>query len=187
MTLPTNIEPANRGTLFGQVPNGIRATWMEPIVESPTIGERWLVVVGSQDAESQCLSFVRRIAKGDAEIHLAKPSGPDSAMEVRRLVIALEGDGLCMVAPRGTGLMSRFLRGDVARIPRAAPCPVICIPAHGELSKSQHTVLNQAQRRHRRGDWHTPSRRSLSPRPGQFQSAKTLVPRGTSLLLPPPT
>ncbi|HMX63925.1 MAG TPA: universal stress protein, partial [Candidatus Sumerlaeota bacterium] len=128
MILPTNIEPANRGTAFGEMPNGIRSSWMEPTVASPKNGERWLTVVGSKDAESQCLGFVRRFAKGDAEIHLAKPSGSDSANELRRLAIALEVDWLCMVAERGMGLMSLFLRSDVERILRAAPCPVICIP-----------------------------------------------------------
>lgn len=128
MILPTNIEPAKRGTAFGQVPNGVMASWLDSTVEPPKIGERWLVVVGSQDAESQCLSFVRRFAKGDAEIHLTKLSGPDPANEVRRLAIALEVDWLCMVAQRGTGLMSLFLTRDAEKILRTSPCPVICIP-----------------------------------------------------------
>lgn len=128
MILPTNIEPANRGTAFGQVPNGVRASWMEPTVETRKIGERWLVVVGSEDAESRCLSFVQRFAKGEAEIHWVRPSGPDPANEVRRLAITLEVDWLCLVAERGVGLMSLFLRSDVERILRAAPCPVVCIP-----------------------------------------------------------
>ncbi len=101
---------------------------MEPLVESPRTRERWLAVADSEDSESQCVSFIRRFAKRDAELHLAKPLGPDSADHVRRLAIALETDWLCMVAERGMGLMSLFLRSDVAKIVRAAPCPVVCIP-----------------------------------------------------------
>jgi nucleotide-binding universal stress UspA family protein len=128
MILPTNSEPANRRSAFGMVPNGIRSSRMEPTVAAPKSRERWLVVVGSEDAESQCLSLVRRFTKDDAEIHFATPSGADFANEVRRLAIALEVDWLCMVAERGRGSMSLFLRSDVERILRAAPCPVICIP-----------------------------------------------------------
>lgn len=142
MILPTNIEPANRGTAFGIVPNGIRSSWMEATVESPKIGQRWLAVVGSKDTASQCLSFVRRFAKGDAEIHLAKPSGSDSASEVRQLAIALEVDWLCMVAQRGTGVMSLFLRSDVERILRAAPCPTFCIPETFSTT-GEHQSANQ--------------------------------------------
>lgn len=117
---------------------------MEPTVASPKNGERWLTVVGSKDAESQCLGFVRRFAKGDAEIHLAKPSGSDSANELRRLAIALEVDWLCMVAERGMGLMSLFLRSDVERILRAAPCPVICIPEFPLATRERQSLSQKA-------------------------------------------
>lgn len=92
----------------------------------------------------QCLSFVRRFVKGDAEIHVAKPSGSDSANEVRRLAIALEVDWLCMVAERGLGLMSLFLRSDCERILRAAPCPVICIPELPLATRERQSV-NQGE------------------------------------------
>lgn len=153
MILPTNIEPANRGTAFGKMPIGIRSSWVEPTVESPKTGERWLGVVGSKDTASQCLSFVRRFAKGDAEIHLAKPSGSDSANEVRRLAIALEVDWLCMVAHRGTGVMSLFLGSDVERILRAAPCPMICIPESFSTSGERQSANQDAM----------PIRRVLAP------------------------
>lgn len=126
------------------MPNGIRSSWMEPTVASPKNGERWLAVVGSKDAESQCLGFVRRFAKGDAEIHLAKPSGSDSANELRRLAIALDVDWPCMVAERGMGLMSLFLRSDVERILRAAPCPVICIPEFPLATRERQSLSQKA-------------------------------------------
>jgi len=153
MILPTNIEPASRGTAFGQVPNGVRASWMESPVESPKIGERWLVVVGSEDAESRCLSFVQRFAKGEAEIHWVRPSGPDPGDEVRRLATALEVDWLCMVAARGTGLMSLFLRSEAERTLRAAPCPVICIPESSLQIREFPSVKKKAN----------PIRRILAP------------------------
>lgn len=122
---------------------------MEPSVESPRTSERWLAVADSEDSESQCVSFIRRFAKRDAEIHLAKPSGLDPADHVRRLAIALEADWLCMVAERGIGLMSLFLRSDVAKMLRAAPCPVICIPESsliiGEL-ESMNKKVNPVHR-----------------------------------------
>ena len=40
-------------------------------------------------------------------------------------------------------------------------CPVICIPEHGELCKDRHEVLSRVRQRHRRRNWHTPSRLSL--------------------------
>lgn len=128
MILPTNIEPANREAAFGMTPSAIRAPWMGSTVKPPKIGERWLAIVGSEDAGAQSLSFVRRFAKNDAEVHSVTPSGSDHANEVRRLAMELGVHWLCLVAHRGSGLMSLFLRGDVERTLRASPCPVICIP-----------------------------------------------------------
>lgn len=145
MILQTNFETANRGTRVGEVPNRVRASLMAPTFASPEIGEHWLAVVGSEDAESQSLDFVRRFAKSDAEIHLTKPLGPDSASGVRRQAIALGVDWLCMVAERGAGLMSLFLRRDVERTLRAAPCPVICIP-ESSLKIGELRSVNKANR-----------------------------------------
>lgn len=128
MISPTNIEPDHRATAFGTLPNGIRASSAEPTAESPKNGERWLAVVGSEDTKSHCLSFARQFAKGETEIHWVKPLGLHSANEVRRLAIALDVDWLCMVTRRGKARMSLFLRGDVERNLRAAPCPIFCIP-----------------------------------------------------------
>ena len=128
MILPTNIEPGNREAAFGMALTATRASRMEPHIKPPGIGERWLSVVGSEDAEAQSLSSVRRFAKNDAEIHLLEPSGPDPANEVRRLAMELGVHWLCLVAHRGSGAMSLFVRGDVERTLRASPCPVICIP-----------------------------------------------------------
>lgn len=126
---------------------------MEPSVESPKTGDRWLAVADSEDSESQCVSFIRRFATRDAEIHLAKPSGPDPADHVRRLAIALEVDWLCMVAERGKGLMSLFLRSDVERILRAAPCPVVCIPESPSATGEPQSPSQKAK----------PIRRILAP------------------------
>ncbi len=153
MILPTNIEPASRETAFGMALTATRAARMEPHTMPPKIGERWLAVIGSEEAKAQPLSFVRRFAKNDAEIHLAKPSGPDSANEVRRLAIALEVDWLCLVAHRGSGVMSLFLRSDVERILRAAPCPVICIPESLPPTGERQSANQDA----------TPIRRVLAP------------------------
>lgn len=128
MILPTNIEPASRGAAFGMMPSASRTSRMESTVRPPQIGERWLAVVGSEDAKAQSLSFVRRFAKNDTEIHSVTPSESDPASEVRRLAMELGVHWLCMVAHRGSGAMSLFVRGDVERTLRASPCPVICIP-----------------------------------------------------------
>jgi nucleotide-binding universal stress UspA family protein len=128
MIMRTNIEPTSREAAFGMTPSAIRASRMESTVKPPQIGERWLAVVGSEDAEAQALSFVRRFAKNDAEIHSVRPSGSDPASEVCRLAKELGVHWLCLVAHRGSGAMSLFVRGDVERTLRASPCPVICIP-----------------------------------------------------------
>ncbi|MBE0543110.1 MAG: universal stress protein [Verrucomicrobia bacterium] len=128
MILPTHIEPTNRGAAFEIALTATRAPRMELRIKSPKIGERWLAIVGSEDAGGQSLSFVRRFAKNDAEIHSVTPSGSDPASEVRRLAMELGVDWLSLVAHRGSGVMSLFLRGDVERTLRASPCPVICIP-----------------------------------------------------------
>ena len=127
MILRTNIEPSSREAAFGMTPSATRAVRMEPHINSPKIGERWLAVVGS-DAEAESFSFVRRFARNNAEIHSVIPSGSDPADEVRRLAMKLEVHWLCLVARRGSGVMSVFLRGDVEKTLRASPCPVICIP-----------------------------------------------------------
>ena len=124
----TNIEPTSREAAFGMTPSAVRASRMESTVKPPQIGERWLAVVGSEDAEAQALSFVRRFAKNDAEIHSVRPSGSDPASEVCRLAMELGVHWLCLVAHRGSGAMSLFVRGDVESTLRASPCPVICIP-----------------------------------------------------------
>jgi len=128
MILPTNIEPASRETAFGMALTATRATRIEPHINAPKIGERWLAVVGSEDAEAQSLSFVRRFAKNDTEIHSVTPSGSDPASEVRRLAMELGVHWLCLVAHRGSGAMSLFVRGDIEKTLRVSPCPVICIP-----------------------------------------------------------
>ena len=128
MIQPTNIEPASREAAFGMALAAARASRMEPHIKPPKIGELLLAVVGAKDVEAQALSFVRRFAKSDAEIHSAAPSGSDPASEVRRLAMELGVHWLCLVAHRGSGAMSLFVRGDVERTLRASPCPVICIP-----------------------------------------------------------
>ncbi len=128
MILRTNIEPASREAAFGMTLSAISASRMESSVKPPRIGERWLAVVGSEDAEAQTLNFIRRLGKNDAEIHSVTPSGSDPASEVRRLAMELGVHWLCLVAHRGSGAMSLFVRGDIERTLRASPCPVICIP-----------------------------------------------------------
>lgn len=128
MILRTNNEPASRETALGMTPSAISASRMESTVEPPKIGERWLAVIGSGDAGAQAFSFARRLGNNDAEIHLVTPSESDLASEVRRLAMELGVHWLCLVAHRGSGAMSLFVRGDIERTLRASPCPVICIP-----------------------------------------------------------
>lgn len=49
MILRTNIEPTSREAAFGMTPGAIRTSRMEPHIQFPKIGERWLVVFGSQE------------------------------------------------------------------------------------------------------------------------------------------
>lgn len=128
MILPTNIEPANREAAFGMALTATRAALMEPNLKPSKIGELLLAVAGAKGEEAQALSFVRRFAKNDAEVHSVTPSESDPANEVRRLAMELGANWLCLVAHRGSGLMSLFLRGDVEKTLRASPCPVICVP-----------------------------------------------------------
>lgn len=142
MILRTNIEPTSREAAFGMTPGAIRTSRMEPHIQFPKIGERWLVVFGSEDAGAQSLSFVRRFAKNNAEIHSVTPSGSYSASEVPGLAMELGANWLCLVAHRGSGLMSLFLRGDVEKTLRASPCPVICIP-ESRQSVAERTSANE--------------------------------------------
>lgn len=153
MILRTNIEPANREAAFGMTPSAIRASRMEPHIQLPKIGECWLAVVGPEGAGAQSLSFVRRFAKNDAEIHSVTPSESDPASEVRRLAMELGVHWLCMVAHRGSGAMSLFVRGDVERTLRASPCPVICIPESRQPVAERASASEDA----------SPMRRVLTP------------------------
>lgn len=92
-------------------------------------GERLLAVVASNKTEALCLKFARRFADTNgAEIYVIKPKGSDPGSEVRRAIVALDIDWLCMVAHGGPGLMTLFLKSEDEAILRAAPCPVVCIP-----------------------------------------------------------
>lgn len=149
MILPANINPPHRVIPFGKFPNGIRTSWMSPSVEPPQTGGRWLAVADSEDSESRCVSLIRRFGKRDTEIHLARRSGPDPADHVRPLAIALEVDWVCIIAERGMGLMSLFLRSDVERILRAAPCPVVCIPEFQSTTGERQSRDRKANPIHR--------------------------------------
>jgi nucleotide-binding universal stress UspA family protein len=128
MILTTNIETTNRGATFEKTRNGRKTSRVKPGIASASFPERWLVVIGSDDAQAQCLSNIQQFANVNAELHFMKPVSPDPASEVRRLAIALEADWIWMVAERGPGMMSLFLRSEAESILRAAPCPVVCIP-----------------------------------------------------------
>lgn len=128
MILRTNIELASREAAFGMALTATRAVRIEPDIKPHRIGERWLAVGSSEDARAQSLSFIRRFAKNDTEIDSVTPSGSDPASGVRRLALELGVHWLCLVAHRGSGAMSLFVRRDIEKTLRASPCPVICIP-----------------------------------------------------------
>lgn len=162
MIMRTNIEPARREAAFRMALTATRVVRIEPHIKPPKIRERWLAVVGSEDANAQSLRFVRRFAKNDDEIRSVTTSGTDPASGVHGLAMEHGVHWLCMLAHRGSLVVPHFLLGEVERTLRASPCPVICIPEHGELRKDRHEVLSRVRRRHRRRNWHTPSRLSLS-------------------------
>jgi nucleotide-binding universal stress UspA family protein len=128
MFFTSNIETTNRGATLKNTRNASTAARLKPGIKSANFLERWLVVLGSDEAQTQWLGNIQQFANINAELHFVKPASPDPASEVRRLAIALEADWIWMVAERGPGMMSLFLRGDAENILRAAPCPVVCIP-----------------------------------------------------------
>jgi hypothetical protein len=129
MFLPTNIETTRPGAAFEKARTATTDSRAKPGIKSARFLERWLVVVGSEAAQAQCLRSIQQFTNINAELHFVTPTSPDPASEVRRLAIALEADWIWMVAERGAGMMSLFLRDDAEKILRAAPCPVVCIPA----------------------------------------------------------
>lgn len=128
MFLPINIETTQPAAAVEKSRPATKAARVKSGSKSAKFQERWLVVIGSDEAHAPNLSSIKQFADVDAELHFVRPTSPDPASQVRRLAIALEVDWIWMVAERGPGLLSLFLRNDTESILRAAPCPVVCIP-----------------------------------------------------------
>lgn len=136
----TDIEPTQRRRTCEEVSTVPAGPEVGTLSNVPNLPERFFVVADSDKMQARCLSFVHRFATHNAETYLLESTAADPAGDVSRLTTALEPDWLCMVALRGSGLMSLFLTGDAEKLLRTAPCPVICIPELFAPAGSDHSL-----------------------------------------------